>query len=170
MFIPILVFRTLFSLLALISGIDMSEISDRTVDSVAAPTTVPPTTVPPAQPEPEVGDPAEPEAAPEHGKLSVSDGQIQLPANTYSGSFEMTNTGGQPVDWEWIRGPEVHTATPSGTLAPGETVVVAFEIDPAGFAAGPTLSATCMIHDDGAVDVWITTTKVHVGGPKTIVS
>lgn len=171
MFIPIIIFRILLGLLALTPSVDSIEPPEPTrSDAMSIPTTVPPTTVPPAQPETEVGEPVELGDGPEHGKLTVSQGQIHLPANVYSGSFELTNTGGQPVDWEWIRGPEVHTATPSGTLVPGESVVVAFEIDPAGFAAGPNLSATCVIHDDGAVDIWITSTKVLLGGPGDLVA
>ncbi|MGY6502176.1 MAG: hypothetical protein ACXIVQ_14930 [Acidimicrobiales bacterium] len=161
MFIPILVAARTIAALLLALGIipGPAETPTPTPVVVTTPTTAPttPTTTP-------TTEPAQP------GKLVVDSGTIDLPANTYTGSFDLTNTGGQPVHWEWIRGPEVHTATPSGTLAAGQSVTVHFELDPAGFAAGPNLSATCITYDGGALDVWITATKVSVGGPTTITS
>jgi hypothetical protein len=81
----------------------------------------------PAQPQPQ--PPAEPPAAP--GVLKVNTTAIHLLAGHYSASFTVRNDGGSPLDWTWQGGiPGIAVSQSGGALAPGESTVVSFTINP----------------------------------------
>lgn len=78
-----------------------------------------------AQPESQPQPPAEP------GVLKVNTSMINLLAGHYSASFTVRNEGGSPLDWTWQGGiPGIAVSQSGGSLAPGESTVVSFTINP----------------------------------------
>jgi hypothetical protein len=152
MFIPILFLRRLVVLLVLLSagGVpDPGGSPTANAPAPATPTTVTSTSTTEAEP------PAP--AGPAH--LMVDDGDQHLAPGTYTGSFELTNTGGHAADWVWIGDPRVAVSVSAGTLAPGESIDVSFQVDSTALNPGSNLLANCVIYADGALDVWITVTR-----------
>lgn len=90
-------------------------------------------TVPPAsEPQPE----AQPPAAP--GVLAVDTTAIWLLEGDYDASFTVRNDGGSPIDWSFQGGiAAIGVSQSGGTLAPGESTVVGFTINPFQLADGP---------------------------------
>jgi hypothetical protein len=121
---------------------------------------------PPAQDEPAAEEPpAEPEAAP--GVLAVSTGLIELPEQTWAGTFQVRNDGGSPIDWQWAAGAAgISVSHTGGTLQPGEFVEVAFTIDHTVLPAGDFLFANCVYTADQAKDVRIEGTKTIKKNPQ----
>lgn len=124
-----------------------------------APSTTQPS-VPPVRSDAPAGEPVDNQAEP--GKLVTDAGNLVLAPGQFQGSFELTNVGGQSVDWTWIGDPRVTVDHLSGTLAPGASVTVAFQIDASALQPGENLLPNCVDYDGGAVDIWITATTVSV--------
>ncbi len=80
------------------------------------------------------------------GQLVISAGTIDLGANLASGSIDLANAGGQPLDWS-IGG----TATPfiwsttAGTLQPGATFEVQLGIDRTGLPEGDIVRSFAVV-------------------------
>jgi hypothetical protein len=131
----------------------------------ASPTPAP--QAPPApQPQPQDQPPAEPEAPADPGVLDVNKSMIDMPANTWAGSFQVRNDGGSALDWQWVAGDTgISVSQSGGTLQPGEFVDVSFSIDHTVLPAGDYLFANCVISGDQAKDVYITGTKTIVVNP-----
>jgi hypothetical protein len=84
---------------------------------------------PQADPEPQ--PPAEP------GVLMLSTNAIHLLAGDYDGSFTVRNDGGSSLDWSFQPGHTAISVSQSGgTLAPGESTVVSFELNPFHLSEG----------------------------------
>jgi hypothetical protein len=125
-----------------------------------------PKTPPAPQPQPQPEAPAEPEAPADPGVLDVNKSMIDMPANTWVGSFQVRNDGGSALDWQWVAGDTgVSVSQSGGTLQPGEFVDVSFSIDHTVLPAGDYLFANCVISGDQAKDVYITGTKTIVVNP-----
>jgi hypothetical protein len=97
----------------------------------------------------------EPPAAP--GELEVSKTNIVLPDGVYMGSFTVSNVGGSSLEWTWSPGGFGISASPNaGTLAPGESVVVSFEVNPFAIPEGAFAYAASINSDAGSKHVTIT--------------
>jgi hypothetical protein len=167
MLIPILIHRLIALILiglASLTGADLDQ-SNEPPAVVVAPdpstttTVAPPTTLPADLPAPDAPEPdaSEPDGGP--AQLVVDTGDIILSPGVFFGVFELTNVGGQPAGWTWVGDPRVEVSTIGGSLAPGESILVSFEIDSSALNPGANLLANCITYDEGAVDVWITATK-----------
>lgn len=177
MFIPIVFLRLVIVFVLGLAGVDLDQgardDSDPsparaivTVDSIGHPE------VPATTPEPGGGDTADEPAdqgpdpvddpvdePSEPGKLAVDTGNISLPPGVYDGAFTLTNTGGSALEWTWVGDPTIDLSEDNGVLDAGESVVITYEIDATTLNVGENLLANCVVHDDGALDIWITVTK-----------
>lgn len=61
---------------------------------------------------------------------------MKLKPGVYAGQFTVANAGGASLDWTALPGTGVVLDLSAGTLAGGESVVVAFTIDKAQLAVG----------------------------------
>jgi hypothetical protein len=167
MFIPLILLRLIIVFVLGLAGFDLDS-NDRhdadhsparaivTVDEAPADEPTDPVDEPTA-PADEPIDPVDEPAGP--GKLTVDTGNISLPFGVYAGSFTLSNVGGSALEWAWVGDPRLDLSEDNGVLAAGESVVVTYEVDPGTLNAGENLLANCVVHDDGAIDVWITVTK-----------
>jgi hypothetical protein len=90
-----------------------------------------PGTDPAPQADPEPQPPAEP------GVLMLNTNAIHLVAGDYDASFTVRNDGGSSLDWTFQPGiTAISVSESSGTLAPGESTVVSFEINPFHLSEG----------------------------------
>jgi hypothetical protein len=152
--------------------VDVAAESAATTDGTLEPAAPAPQPKPQPPAEPQAQDepaaeqpPAEPEAAP--GVLAVSTGLIELPEQTWAGTFQVRNDGGSPIDWQWAAGAAgISVSHTGGTLQPGEFVEVAFTIDHTVLPAGDFLFANCVYTADQAKDVRIEGTKTIKKNPQ----
>lgn len=161
MFIPILI-QTIIGFLMMLGGVEPDGV-EPTPPSTAAPIAPAsqPERAPQPEPAPELGEPAH---------LVVSEGAITLAPNVMSGSFDLTNVGGEPIAWVWVGMPSIGLSQTAGELAAGESVTIHFQIDSSQLQPGSNLLANCIITADQAVDVWITATKFVRSGPGSFTS
>jgi hypothetical protein len=115
-------------------------------------------------PVPSGPQPTSPPAAPGH--LVVSTGHLNLGQNVFSGSFEVHNDGGSPIEWAWTGGHPAISADPqAGVLAPGDSAVVTVTVHWQQLGNGGYLFQTKVTADGQQLNVVVSGSKLVVVNP-----
>jgi hypothetical protein len=161
MFIPLQIIARVFASLLLAFGVGVPSIdTDADTASFDQVRVADEPTSPPVRTEAPAGEPVDTQAEP--AKLVTDSGNLVLEPGVFQGSFELTNIGGQAADWTWLGDPRVTVEHTSGTLAPGASITVGFQIDASALQPGENLLPNCVDYNGGAIDIWITATKVSM--------
>jgi len=113
----------------------------------------------------EAPEPAPPTPPATPGHLVVGPTHMVLMTNDFDGSFQITNDGGSDVEWTWSGNPTLAVSSDGGTLAPGESVVVAYTISWQQLSNGGFIYQSYVDTDDQSIKVTITGTRDIVVNP-----